>query len=83
MVMTRQPSSSRNVEESPTEEVSNVETKRTGLADLREVVGDLVRFTRVDQLALRKDNQLVEQRDDVAAGLVDREHDRAVVVTSK
>ena len=60
-----------------TEEISDVETKRTRVADRREVIRDLVRLARVDELALREDDELVEEGDDVAARLMDREDDRA------
>lgn len=53
------------------------------MANLREVVRDLVRFTRVDELAACKYDQLIEEGHDVAAGLVDREDDGTVIVTSE
>ncbi len=53
------------------------------MAHFRQVVCDLVGFARVDEFALREDNELIEERDDVAARLVDGEHDCTVIVTSE
>ena len=65
---------------SRTEEVCNIEAGRARLVDGLEVRLAFAVLARVDHLAKGQDDELVEHGDDVAARLMDREDDSAVVV---
>ena len=50
------------------------------MSDLREVIGDFVRFAGVNELAACENNELVEEGDDVATRLVNGEDNGTVVI---
>lgn len=56
-----------------TEIICDVETRRARPSDLGEVRLALVRLARVYELSARKEDEFVEESDDVGARLVDRE----------
>lgn len=53
------------------------------MADLRDIFVTIIRLSGVDKFALRQNNQLIEKRHDVTAGLMDRKYNRAVVISCK
>ena len=53
------------------------------MADPLKVVVALQEFTRVHDLSVSEQHEMIEHRDDVAPRLVDSEHNSAVVVTGK
>jgi hypothetical protein len=55
-----------------TEIICDVETRRARPSDLGEVRLALIRLARVYELSARKEDEFVEESDDVGAGLVDR-----------
>ena len=61
------------------EVVGNIEPRRTRVADVVEVVLAFVEGSAVDCAALCEQDELIEQCDDVGAGLMDGEDDSAVV----
>ena len=63
-----------------TKEVSYIEAKRTRVPDFREVVSNLVRLARIHDPAAGQNNELVKEGDYIAARLVNREDDCAVIV---
>ena len=63
-----------------TDEICQIEPWRARAADALQEVVALVRVARVDELPARQENELVEERHDVAPRLVDGEDDCAVVV---
>lgn len=50
------------------------------MSDFREVIGDFVRFARVNELAASENYELVEEGDDVATRLVNGEDNGTVVI---
>ena len=65
-----------------TQEVSNIEAQGARMANFGEVVRDLISFSRVDKLSLRQHDELVEERHDVVARLMDSEDDCPAVIMS-
>lgn len=63
-----------------TEEVGDVEPRWARVPDLREIVLAFCELARVDDAALAKDEELVEERNNVAPRLVNRKYDGAIVI---
>jgi hypothetical protein len=77
------PLSTQSREVRLTEKVGDVEARRARVADAVEISMALAELARVHDMALCENEELVEERDNVAPGLMDGEHDGPVKVTSE
>jgi hypothetical protein len=66
-----------------TQVVSDVKPRRARLANVSKIVLAFLEFTRVNHFACSQNKELVEEGDDIASRLMDRENDGSVVVASK